>query len=122
MLFYSSCSCPPRNKPLTRLWSELAFAPFHQTLRAWTRLKRHLRREEPLHDAVGNSGWHIGGWPSSADELPRGKPLAVLDVTAELPRAHEQPHYLNLAVWDMHGVSLMRAGVHYPCFFSVAPM
>ena len=46
---------------------------------------------------------YLGGWPASLAMTPSGNP-AVLDCTCELPRMQKNLPYLNLPVWDTHGM------------------
>ena len=46
---------------------------------------------------------YLGGWPASLAMTPKGDP-AILDCTCELPRMQRHLPYLNLPVWDTHGM------------------
>ena len=85
-------------------WSLLLFAPYHLALRSKLALQRS-RSNEPLWNEVA-PGWFLGGWPPSDGALPPGAG-AVLDVTAELPRAAAGGgrEYACFRVWDTHAPS-----------------
>ncbi len=82
------------------LWSRLAFAPYHSALRLRLASTR-ARSAEPRADAIVGTDWYLGGWPAAPGDLPPGV-VAILDVTAELPRTVAGPGlpYRCLPVWD----------------------
>uniref|UniRef100_A0A7S3QR65 Tyrosine specific protein phosphatases domain-containing protein n=1 Tax=Dunaliella tertiolecta TaxID=3047 RepID=A0A7S3QR65_DUNTE len=86
------------------VWSFCVFAPYHLGLRIklWAARKLFLT-SEPLYNKV-LPGWFIGGWPSSPNHLPPGRP-SVLDLTCELPKTHTN-RYMCIPVWDTRVPSL----------------
>lgn len=82
------------------LWSLVMFCPYLYFVRAFSALRR-LKSGEPPYSEVCE-GLYVGGWPSSPDKLPPGRP-AIIDCTCELPRILElsgNHAYLCLPTWD----------------------
>lgn len=93
----------------------VALLPYHVPVRAWARLKRHLGDPEPHATAVA-PGVFLGAWPSSPHELPAEESeLAVLDLTAELPRRHSCERWLCLPTFDTNAptVEQIQQGVEF---------
>lgn len=82
------------------LWSLVMFSPYLYFVRAFSALRR-LRSGEPPYSEICE-GLYVGGWPSSPDKLPPGRP-AIIDCTCELPRKLElsgNHAYLCVPTWD----------------------
>lgn len=79
------------------IWSLIIFSPYLYFVRAFSSLRRLKSREEPYTEIVKDV--YVGGWPSSPEKMPPGKP-AVVDCTCELPRVCYGNGYLCVATWD----------------------
>lgn len=82
------------------LWSLAMFSPYLYLARAFSALRRKKSGEPPFSEIC--EGLYVGGWPSSPDKLPPGKP-AILDCTCELPRKMELSRnhaYFCIPTWD----------------------
>ncbi|KAK1416562.1 hypothetical protein QVD17_32353 [Tagetes erecta] len=81
------------------IWSLIMFSPYLYFVRAFSALRRLKSREQPYTEIV--EGVYVGGWPSSPEKMPPGKP-AVVDCTCELPRVCSGygNGYLCVPTWD----------------------
>ncbi|CAH9092926.1 unnamed protein product [Cuscuta epithymum] len=82
------------------LWSLAMFSPYLFFVRAFSALRRKKSGEPPYTEVC--DGLYVGGWPSSPDKLPPGKP-AIVDCTCELPRKLElsgNHPYFCIPTWD----------------------
>ncbi|KAJ0545898.1 putative tyrosine specific protein phosphatase [Helianthus annuus] len=81
------------------IWSLIMFSPYLYFVRFFSALRRLKSREDPYSEVV--DGVYVGGWPSSPEKMPPGKP-AVVDCTCELPRVFRVSGngYLCVPTWD----------------------
>ncbi|KAJ0764032.1 putative tyrosine specific protein phosphatase [Helianthus annuus] len=81
------------------IWSLIMFSPYLYFVRFFSAVRRLKSREDPYSEVV--DGVYVGGWPSSPEKMPPGKP-AVVDCTCELPRVFRVSGngYLCVPTWD----------------------
>lgn len=98
------------------LWSLIIFGPYLWFVRLFVPLRR-WKSGEPLYSEI-SEGLYVGGWPTSMDHLPPGRP-AVIDCTCELPRSSVlTPNgYLSVATWDTRAPqpSQIESAVRWAC-------
>ncbi|XP_042445909.1 uncharacterized protein YnbD-like isoform X1 [Zingiber officinale] len=98
------------------LWSLIIFGPYLLFIRLFVLLRR-WKSGEPLYSEI-SEGIYVGGWPTSMDHLPPGRP-AVIDCTCELPRSSAlTPNgYLSVATWDTRAPqpSQIESAVRWAC-------
>lgn len=80
-------------------WSLVLFYPYLIPLRVYVGIRR-LKSKEPVHNEVAPQ-LYVGGWPSSASDIPPGEP-AVVDCTCELPKSPCVANlpYMCIPTWD----------------------
>ncbi|KAJ0721668.1 putative protein-tyrosine phosphatase [Helianthus annuus] len=81
------------------IWSLIMFSPYLYFVRFFSAVRRLKSREDPYSEVI--DGVYVGGWPSSPEKMPPGKP-AVVDCTCELPRVFRVSGngYLCVPTWD----------------------
>ncbi|MCL7041862.1 hypothetical protein MKW94_027744 [Papaver nudicaule] len=81
------------------LLSIIIFGPFLYFVRLFVLTRRLVSNEPPYNEVC--EGVYVGGWPYSSKTLPPGEP-AIIDCTAELPRALVASHcsYFCIPTWD----------------------